>query len=89
MFTGFVIKRELLLKNYPIKNNFILKNKIDSLVGFSLKNFRFISFSKPKIIDLNSFLSFFILSNGSLVFVDFSFNKLNKGTLLFDDLYNV
>jgi len=88
MFIEFVIKRELLLKN-SIKSNFILKTKVDGLTDFSLKNFRFISFSKPKVIDLNSFLSFFVLSNGSLVFVDFSLTKLNKGALLFNDLYNI
>lgn len=89
MFIKFVIKRELLLNTYSINNKIVLKKNLDSLVDFNLKNFRIISFSKPKMVGLSFFLSFFVLSNGSLVFVDFSFNKLNKGSLLFDDLYTL
>lgn len=89
MFTKFAIERELSLTSYFSENKPLLikSAKLDLLLSYNLKNFRFVSFSKPRLIEASLFLSFFILSNGSLVFVDFSFNKLNKGFLLFDDLY--
>ena len=86
MFVDFSINRELLFK---FENYYIVVTQKNAEINLSgLGDFSLIKFSKPRTVEFNSsFFPFLVLSNGSLVFVEFAFNKFGYGTLLFDDLY--
>lgn len=83
MFIDFSINRELTFKFDSFYSPVGLKSELPFL-----PNFDFIKFSKPKLFEIQTnFFPFLVLSNGSLVFVEFAFNKFARGSLLFDDLY--
>lgn len=83
MFVDFSINRELSFKFDSFYSPISLKSELPLLPKFD-----FIKFSKPRLVDFSTnFFSFLVLSNGSLVFVEFAFNKFERGALLFDDLY--
>lgn len=83
MFIDFSINRELTFRFDSFYSPVALKSELPFLPKFD-----FIKFSKPKLFEASAnFFPFLVLSNGSLVFVEFSFNKFERGALLFDDLY--
>jgi hypothetical protein len=85
MFVNFSINRELLFK---FENYYVITQKNAEISLPSLGSFSLIKFSKPRTVEFtSSFFPFLVLSNGSLIFVEFAFNRFGYGTLLFDDLY--